>query len=63
MTREISSIKARLKDVGKSKKASSEDEDSNVQDNAGNQFGGRKRKKQKKSRSARLTDWASLHIA
>ncbi len=49
MTREISSMKARLKDVGKSKKASSEDEDSDVQDNAGDQFGGRKKKKQKKA--------------
>jgi hypothetical protein len=37
-----------LKDAGKSKKASSKDEDSDVQDNAGNQFGGRKKKKQKK---------------
>jgi hypothetical protein len=48
MTREIS-MKARLKDVGKSKKASSEDEDSDVQDNAGDQFGGHKKKKQKKA--------------
>jgi hypothetical protein len=31
-------MKARLKDVGKAKKASSEDEDSDVQDNAGKQF-------------------------
>jgi hypothetical protein len=35
--------------MGKSKKASSEGEDSNVQDNAGDQFGGRKKKKQKKA--------------
>jgi hypothetical protein len=49
MTREISSMKARLKDAGKSKKASSEDEDSDVQDNAGDQFGVRKKKKQKKA--------------
>jgi hypothetical protein len=53
MTREISSMKARLtarlKNVGKSKKACSEDKDSDVQDNAGNQFGGRKKKKQKKA--------------
>jgi hypothetical protein len=49
MTREISSMKARLKDVGKSKKPSSKDEDSDVQDNAGDQFGGRKKKKQKKA--------------
>jgi hypothetical protein len=49
MTREISSMKARLKDVGKSKKASIKEEDSDVQDNAGDQFGGRKKKKQKKA--------------
>jgi hypothetical protein len=49
MTREISSMKARLKDVGKSKKTSRKDEDNNVQDNAGDQFGGRKKKKQKKA--------------
>jgi hypothetical protein len=49
MTREISSTKARLKNVGKSKKASSKDKDSDVQDNAGNQFGGNKKKKQKKA--------------
>jgi hypothetical protein len=49
MTREISSMKARLKDVGKSKKASSKDEDSDVQDNDGYQFGGCKKKKQKKA--------------
>jgi hypothetical protein len=48
MTREISSMKARLKDV-KATKIIFEDEDSNVQDNAGDQFGGRKKKKQKKS--------------
>jgi hypothetical protein len=38
----------RLKDV-KATKVTFKDEDSNVQDNAGNQFGGRKKKKQKKS--------------
>jgi hypothetical protein len=48
MTRKISSMKARLKDV-KARKVSFEDEDSDVQDNAGDQFGGRKKKKQKKS--------------
>jgi hypothetical protein len=40
MNKEFASKKARLKDVGKAKKSSSEDEDSNVQDNAGDQFGG-----------------------
>jgi hypothetical protein len=49
MTREISPMKARLKDVGKSKKASIKEEDSDVQDNAGDQFGGHKKKKEKKS--------------
>ena len=49
MIRETSSTEARLKDIGKSKKASSEDEDSDVQDNAGDQFGGGKKKKQKKA--------------
>jgi hypothetical protein len=49
MTKEISSMKTRLKDVGKSKKASSKDEDSDVQDNAGDQFAGRKKNKQKKA--------------
>jgi hypothetical protein len=48
ITREISSMKARLKDV-KATKVTFEDEDSDVQDNAGHQFGGRKKKKQKKS--------------
>jgi hypothetical protein len=48
MTREISSMKARLKDV-KATKVTFEDEDSDVQDNAGDQFGGPKKKKQNKS--------------
>jgi hypothetical protein len=48
MTREISSMKARLKDV-KATKVTFEDEDSDVQDNAGDQFGDDKKKKQKKS--------------
>jgi hypothetical protein len=48
MTKNISSMKARLKDV-KATKVTFEDEDSDVQDNAGNQFGGCKKKKQKKS--------------
>jgi hypothetical protein len=48
MTREISSMKARLKDV-KATKVNFEDEDSDVQDNAGDQFGGHKKKKQKKA--------------
>jgi hypothetical protein len=39
MTREFSFMKARLKDV-----ASSEDDDSDVQNKAGDQFGGRKKK-------------------
>jgi hypothetical protein len=42
-------MKAKLKDVSKAKETSIKDEDSNVQDNAGNQFGGHKKKKQKKS--------------
>jgi hypothetical protein len=42
--------KAKLKDFRKAKKTSSKDEDSNVQDNAGDQFGGgRKKKEQKKA--------------
>ena len=45
MTIESSSMKARLKDV-KATKVTFEDEDSDVQDNAGDQFGGRKKKKQ-----------------
>jgi hypothetical protein len=49
MTREIFSMKARLKDVGNSMKATFEDEDSDVQDNAGDQFGGCKKKKKKKA--------------
>jgi hypothetical protein len=47
MTREISSMKARLKDI-KATKVTFKDEDSNVQDNAGDQFGGRKKKKKQK---------------
>jgi hypothetical protein len=49
MTREISSMKARLKGAGKSMKVTFEDEGSDVQGNAGEQFGGRKKKKQKKA--------------
>ena len=49
MNREISSMKAKLKGVTKAKRTSSNDEDSDVQDNAGDQFGGRKKKKQKKA--------------
>ena len=41
-------MKAKLKEVWNAKKTFSEDEDSDVQDNAGDQFGGRKKKKQKK---------------
>jgi hypothetical protein len=41
MTREISSMKARLKDV-KATKVTFKDKDSDVQDNTGDQFGGRK---------------------
>jgi hypothetical protein len=48
MTREISSMKARLKDAGKSTKVTFEDEDSDVQDNAGDQFGGRKKRNKRK---------------
>jgi hypothetical protein len=47
MIREISSMKARLKVVGKSKKTTREDNDSDLQVNAGDQFGGLKKKKQK----------------
>ena len=49
MNREISSMKAKLKVVEKGKKVSFEDDDSDVQDNAGDQFGGRKKKKQKRA--------------
>jgi hypothetical protein len=49
MTSEISFMKARLKDIGKSTKITFKDEDSDVQDNAGDQFGVRKKKKQKKA--------------
>jgi hypothetical protein len=48
MNREISSLKARLKDMEGKKTTSSGDEDDAPQDNAGDQFGGRKQKKQKK---------------
>jgi hypothetical protein len=41
-------MKARLKDV-KATKVTFEDKDSDVQDNAGDQFAGRKKKKQKKA--------------
>ncbi len=50
MTRKIASLETKLKNVGNAKKASSDDEDSDVQDNAGDQFGGRKKKKQKKAK-------------
>jgi hypothetical protein len=49
MIREISSMKARLKVVGKSKKTTREDNDSDLQVNAGDQFGGLKKNKQKKA--------------
>ena len=42
-------MKAKLKDVGKSTKVTFEDGDRDVQDNAGDQFGGRRKKKQKKA--------------
>jgi hypothetical protein len=49
INREISCMEARLKDVGKAKKAPSKDKDSDVQDNTGDHFGGRKKKKQKRA--------------
>jgi hypothetical protein len=56
MNRKISPMKARLKDVGKAKQASSKGEDSDVQDNAGDHFGGRKKKKQKRA-NHQQQDW------
>ena len=51
MNRAISSLKTRLHDMEKGKKSSaSDDDESDVQDNAGDQFGGRKSKKQKKEK-------------
>ena len=51
LRREISALKKRLKGVeNKSTPSSEEDDDNNPQDNAGDQFGGRKNKKQKKDK-------------
>ena len=49
MNREISSMKAKLKVADKAKKVTFEDEDSDVQDNAGDQLGGRRKKKQRRA--------------
>jgi hypothetical protein len=49
MTRKFASLETKLKNVGNAKKASSDDEDSDVQDNAGDQFGGPKQKNHKKA--------------
>jgi hypothetical protein len=49
MTRKIASLETKLKNVGNAKKASSNDEDSDVQDNAGDQFGGCKKEKHKRA--------------
>ncbi len=49
MNREISSMKAKLRVVEKGKEVSFEDEDSDFHDNAGDQFGGRKKNKQKRA--------------
>ena len=52
MTREIASLKVKFKGIEKKddKDSSSEEEDGRVQDNAGDQFGGRKSKKAKKGK-------------